>query len=70
MGGVVGRVAGKTLFSYSKAMKSAGFEWTEKYLFQFLLNPGKLVSGTKMAFAGLPDPTSRGHLIAYLASTS
>lgn len=68
LGGVVGRKAGETLFSYSKAMKGAGINWTEKHLFAYLANPGKHIPGNKMSFSGIAGETERGHLIAYLAS--
>ncbi|CAD8102135.1 unnamed protein product [Paramecium primaurelia] len=68
LGGLVGRKAGSTQFPYSKGMKSAGFNWTEKHLFMFLKNPSKYVVGTKMAFAGLENEQERADLIAYLSN--
>jgi cytochrome c len=64
----VGRKAGSTGFAFSKAMKGAGFNWSEKHLFAYLKNPGKHVPGNKMSFAGLNDENDRANLIAYLAS--
>lgn len=49
----MGRKAGSTAFPFSKAFKSAGFEWSEKHMFAYLKNPGKHVPGNKMSFAGL-----------------
>ncbi|KAL4430222.1 hypothetical protein ABPG74_014781 [Tetrahymena malaccensis] len=68
LGGIVGRKAGAEKFAYSKSMKNSGIVWTDKHLFAFLKNPSKHVSGTKMAFAGLPADKDRADLIAYLKS--
>ena len=68
LGGVLGRKAGETLFSYSKAMKNSGITWSEKHLFMYILNPGKHVPGNKMSFSGIAGEADRGHLIAYLSS--
>ena len=66
LAGVVGRKAGSTAFTYSPAMKSAGFAWTPEKLDQFLQRPSAVVKGTKMAFGGLPNAKDRADLIAYL----
>ncbi|MES3098057.1 c-type cytochrome [Sphingomonas faeni] len=34
----------------------------------WLTNPRKMVPGTTMAFAGLPDPKDRADVIAYLST--
>lgn len=68
LGGVIGRKAGSTGFPFSKAMKGAGFEWSDKHMFVYLKNPGKHVPGNKMSFAGLPDDNDRANIIAYLKS--
>jgi cytochrome c len=47
-------------------MKTSGIVWTEKHLYQYLLNPGKHIPGNKMSFAGLSSETDRAHIIAYL----
>lgn len=71
LAGVVGRVAGQgTNFPYSKALKSAGFTWTDKHLFMFILNPGKHVAGNKMSFAGIGGEQDRANLIAFLKDVS
>ena len=49
----MGRNTGSTNFNASKALKGAGFTWSEKHLFVYLLNPGKYIPGNKMSFAGL-----------------
>ena len=65
--GVVGRKAGTAPdFSYSAAMKSAGFVWTNDKLDAYIKAPAMVVPGNKMAFAGLPDATQRADLVAYL----
>lgn len=68
LGGLFGTKAGeRTNFQYSKGMKNAGIIWTPKHLFAYLLNPGKHISGNKMAFSGLPSEQDRANVIAYLA---
>lgn len=65
--GVVGRKAGSIKdFSYSAAMKSAGFVWNNQKLDSYIANPAKVVPGNRMAFAGIADPKQRADLIAYL----
>jgi cytochrome c len=68
LGGIIGRKAGATLFSYSKAMKNSGITWSDKHLFMYILNPGKHIPGNKMSFAGITGETERAHLIAFLSS--
>jgi cytochrome c len=46
-------MTGSTNYPASKALKGAGFQWSEKHLFMYLLNPGKYIPGNKMSFAGL-----------------
>jgi cytochrome c len=69
--GVVGRaratIAG---FDYSSAMKAKGGSWTFDELFKFLKSPQAYIEGTKMTFAGLPNPQDRINLIAYLRTNS
>jgi cytochrome c len=65
--GVVGRPrASHPGFDYSAAMKSKGGSWSYDELFKFLKSPGAYIPGTKMSFAGLPNPKDRINLIAYL----
>ncbi len=67
LNGVVGRpVASVGDFSYSDGMHAHGGDWTPDALFAFLANPKKVVSGTKMSFAGLPKPEDRADVIAFL----
>lgn len=71
LGGLFGNVCGeRTNFPYSKAMKSCGITWTEKYLFAYLAAPSKVIPGNKMSFAGLPGEKDRANLIAFLKTTS
>jgi len=65
--GVVGRKSASVPgFDYSPAMRGAMLTWDEKTLDRFLANPLKLVPGTTMTYAGVPDPQERADLIAYL----
>jgi len=65
--GVFGRQAGgHPKFNYSTAVKEAGFTWDADHLDHWLENPRTFLRGTKMSFAGLPDPTDRRDVIAWL----
>lgn len=65
--GVYGEKAGKKAgYTFSPAMKSWGKKLDNASLNAFLENPRKSVPGTKMAFAGLKDPTKRKEIIAWL----
>ncbi|WP_455184239.1 c-type cytochrome [Azospirillum palustre] len=69
--GVVGRKAGSVDgFSYSAAVKDAGYTWDEQKLDTYLKDPKAALPGNKMAFAGVKDDTKRADLIAYLKSES
>jgi cytochrome c len=61
-----GRPTGSTSFPAGKALKGAGFAWSEKHLFMYLLNPGKYIPGIKMAYGGLKSEQDRANLIAFL----
>jgi cytochrome c len=68
LNGLIGRKAGSAPdYSYSEAMKSSGITWSEDSLKQYLIDPKKMVPGTKMVFAGLPKEGDRENLAAYLA---
>jgi len=60
-----GHVAG---FGYSPALLAVPGNWTFEALDEWLLSPRKYAPGTKMTFAGIPDPQDRANLIAYLNS--
>lgn len=67
LAGIVGRAAGTVEgFNYSAANKNSGITWTPEKLFQYLEKPARVVPGTKMVFAGLPDAQKRADVIAYL----
>lgn len=67
LAGIVGRAAGTVEgFNYSPANKNSGITWTPEKLFQYLEKPARVVPGTKMVFAGLPDAQKRADVIAYL----
>ena len=65
--GLFGRRAGSAAgFEYSAAMKRSKIVWNEKSLARFLAAPTKVVPGTTMTYAGVPDAKERADLIAYL----
>lgn len=67
LAGIVGRAAGTVEgFNYSAANKNSGITWSAEKLFQYLEKPARVVPGTKMVFAGLPDAQKRADVIAYL----
>ncbi|PJG49592.1 cytochrome c family protein [Sphingobium sp. LB126] len=71
LAGIMGRTSGAVPgFAYSPAMKNAKIRWDAKSLDAFLTKPAAKVPGSKMIFAGLPNPADRANLIAYLASSS
>lgn len=65
--GVFGRKSGgKGGYNYSNALEAADFAWDGERLDHWLENPKQFLPGNKMSFAGLPDPTDRRDLIAWL----
>ena len=66
--GVVGAPVGSHMegYAYSNALKAKGGQWTYEELDKWLLKPAAYAPGTKMTFAGVPDPKVRADLIAYL----
>lgn len=65
--GIMGRAsAAEADFNYSDAMKNVHLNWTPEKLDQYLLNPRKMVPGTKMAFPGLTKEKDRADVISYL----
>jgi cytochrome c len=70
--GVVGRKAGTvaTFGGYSPGVMDSNITWTPDMLDQWITDPNQVVSGNNMAppFAGVPDPTERKEIIAYLKS--
>ncbi|WP_232492174.1 c-type cytochrome [Novosphingobium kaempferiae] len=70
--GVYGQSMGRTSgrFGYTAALRNAGGRWDASTLDKWLANPAKLVPGTTMQFAGVPDPLDRADIIVYLRSQS
>jgi cytochrome c len=68
LAGAYGKKAGSNdaRYAYSPALKAANITWTDKSLDAWLTKPGAVAPGTKMAFAGVPDPQVRANIIAYL----
>lgn len=65
--GVAGRKAGTAPgYAYSDALKKSGIVWNAKTLDKWLTGPRKVVPGTKMPFAGIPNPAARKQVVDYL----
>ena len=65
--GLFGRKAGtEPDFSYSDAVKNAGFTWDADHLDHWLSGPREYLPGNRMAFVGIRDANQRRDLIAYL----
>ena len=65
--GVFGRKAGTVdRFKYSKAMKSAGIDWSPETLDKYLAAPKKFIPRNRMPFPGIKKSQDRADLIAYL----
>ncbi|MBB4642871.1 c-type cytochrome [Rhizorhapis suberifaciens] len=62
------RAASLPGYAYSPALKASGLTWDRATLDAWLTSPQKKVPGTKMPFAGLPDPEKRKQIIDYLMS--
>ena len=66
--GVMGRKAGTVEgFSYSPALKTAGWIWDAQRMDPYLEAPSKVIKGSKMLNV-LPNPKDRADIIAYLAT--
>ena len=48
-------------------MKRRGVTWDAATLDKYIADPQAFIPGNRMAFAGIPDPSQRDDLIAYLA---
>jgi cytochrome c len=68
--GVVGEGIGTGAggFAFSDALKKHGGTWDWANLYAWLKSPSSFATGTKMTFAGLPNPQDRADVIAYLNS--
>jgi cytochrome c len=69
--GIVGRPAGAIAgYPYSPALRGADLVWSPANLDAYIASPTRLVPGTQMAFAGLPDAADRADLIAWLQTAA
>jgi cytochrome c len=67
LAGVFGQKAGAVAgYAYSDANKNSGLTWDEATLDTYLTNPMKVIPGTKMTYAGMPDAAKRKDVIDYL----
>merc|ERR1712167_363784 len=65
--GLFGRPSGSVEgFAYSEANKNSGIIWSDKHMFEYLVNPKKYMPGTKMVFAGVKKDKERADLIEYM----
>jgi cytochrome c len=53
-------------YNYSAALRSSGLTWNAATLDRWLTAPQRTVPGTKMPFAGIPDPARRKQVVDYL----
>ena len=60
------KIASKSGYSYSDALKSIDKNWSHDELFAFLKKPRAYAPGTKMSFAGLKKPKQIADLIKFL----
>lgn len=67
LAGVYGTRAGEVAgYAFSPALKAAGLTLDDATLDKWLAGPMQMVPGTKMTYAGMPDPAKRAELIAFL----
>lgn len=53
-------------FRFSRAVSSSGVTWDETSLDRWLTSPRNFISGNRMSFGGLANPTDRADLIAFM----
>ena len=69
--GIIGREIGSVEgYRYSSAMANMAGSWTVDLLDAFLANPRETVSGTRMSYRGLSEPSQRADMIAFLNANS
>jgi cytochrome c len=69
--GMFGRKAGTAEgFKYTDALVKSGIVWTPETMDAWLKQPGALVPGNGMAFAGIANDADRASLIAWLMANS
>ena len=67
LAGVYGTKAGEIAgFAFSEPLKASGLTWDDATLDKWLEAPMKLVPGTRMVYAGQPDPAKRTELVEYI----
>jgi len=67
LAGIYGTKAGDVAgYDFSEPMKASGLTWDDKTLDAYLTNPMKMVPGTRMTYAGMPDPAKRKEVIDYI----
>jgi cytochrome c len=65
--GIFGRKAGTHPgFAYSDDLKNAGWTWDADQIDKWITDPRAMLANTKMTFVGVPDPTDRRDVIAFL----
>lgn len=69
--GIFGRKAGTAEgFRYTDALVKSGIVWTPETMDAWLKQPGALVPGNGMAFAGIANDADRASLVAWLMANS
>ena len=69
--GMFGRKAGTAAgFRYTDALVKSGIVWTPETMDAWLKQPGALVPGNGMAFAGIANDADRASLVAWLMANS
>ena len=65
--GIIGKpIAKHAGFAYSDVLTAKGGNWDFAAMNEWLANPRKFASGTKMSFAGLAKPEDRANVIVWL----
>jgi cytochrome c len=68
LNGLNGRKSGSLEgYAYSAANKNSNLTWDEATFKDYITAPQKMIAGSKMTFAGLPDAADRDNVWAYLS---